>query len=53
MNVNDSEVMMSVLKDAGYDATEDVNGANVILINTCAIRDKAEAKIWQRLAYFR
>lgn len=53
MNVNDSEVMMSVLESAGYDATDDVNGANVILINTCAIRDKAEAKIWQRLAYFR
>ena len=53
MNVNDSEVMMAVLEGAGYDETKEVNDADVILINTCAIRDKAEAKIWQRLAYFR
>ena len=53
MNVNDSEVMMAVLAEAGYDETTTVNAADVILINTCAIRDKAEAKIWQRLAYFR
>ena len=53
MNVNDSEVMMAVLEGAGYDETKEVHDADVILINTCAIRDKAEAKIWQRLAYFR
>ena len=46
MNVNDSEVMMSVLNDNGFTETKDINDANVILINTCAIRDKAEAKIW-------
>lgn len=53
MNVNDSEVMLSVLKDSGYDATDDMHEADVILVNTCAIREKAEAKIWQRLAYFK
>ena len=53
MNVNNSEVMLSVLADNGYDTTDDVHDADVILINTCAIRDKAEAKIWQRLAYFK
>ena len=53
MNVNDSEVMLSVLNDRGYDATDDMHEADVILVNTCAIRDKAEAKIWQRLAYFK
>ena len=53
MNANDSEVMMSVLNDNGFNETKDIHEANVILINTCAIRDKAEAKIWQRLAYFR
>jgi tRNA A37 methylthiotransferase MiaB len=45
--------MLSVLKSSGYDATEDMFDADVILINTCAIREKAEAKIWQRLAYFK
>ena len=53
MNVNDSEVMLSVLKDGGYDETDDMHDADVILVNTCAIREKAEAKIWQRLAYFK
>ena len=53
MNVNDSEVMLSVLETAGYDATDDMHDADVILVNTCAIREKAEAKIWQRLAYFK
>ena len=53
MNVNDSEVMLAVLKQGGYDETDDVHDADVILVNTCAIREKAEAKIWQRLAYFK
>ena len=39
MNVNDSEVMMSVLNDNGFTETKDINDANVILINTCAIRN--------------
>ena len=33
--------------------TDNVDEANVILLNTCAIRDKAEQRVWQRLAYFR
>jgi hypothetical protein len=53
MNVNDSEVMLSVLKQGGWDETTDIHDADVILVNTCAIREKAEAKIWQRLAYFK
>lgn len=53
MNVNDSEVVLSVLTDSGYTLTEDCTSADVLLINTCAIRDKAEQRIWQRLAYFR
>jgi tRNA A37 methylthiotransferase MiaB len=53
MNVNDSEVVLSVLADSGYKLTEDVSAADVILLNTCAIREKAEQRVWQRLAYFR
>jgi len=53
MTVNDSEVMLSVLKQGGWDETTDIHDADVILVNTCAIREKAEAKIWQRLAYFK
>ena len=53
MNANDSEVVLSVLADAGYGLTEDVGLADVVLLNTCAIREKAEQRVWQRLAYFR
>jgi len=53
MNSNDSEVVLSVLNTAGYRLTEEVGEADVILLNTCAIREKAEQRVWQRLAYFR
>lgn len=53
MNVNDSEVVHSVLAQAGYTPTHDTTTADVILLNTCAIRDHAESKIWQRLGFFK
>jgi tRNA-2-methylthio-N6-dimethylallyladenosine synthase len=49
MNVADSEVVASILKDAGYDTAENINDAGLILINTCSIRDNAEQRIWGRL----
>jgi tRNA-2-methylthio-N6-dimethylallyladenosine synthase len=49
MNVADSEVVMSILAGAGYESTEDINEAGLILINTCSIRDNAEQRIWGRL----
>lgn len=53
MNVNDSEVMLSILHDAGYVRTIDMNDADIILVNTCAIRDNAEQRIHGRLEQFR
>ncbi|PSC68658.1 CDK5 regulatory subunit-associated 1 [Micractinium conductrix] len=53
MNVNDSEVVASVLTSAGYGQAASAEGATIILVNTCAIRENAEAKIWQRLGYFK
>lgn len=53
MNVNDSEVILSILKDAGYVRTEDMGEADVILANTCSIRDNAEQRIWGRIGQFR
>lgn len=53
MNVNDSEVVHSVLRDAGFTAASSAEAADVVLLNTCAIRDNAESKIWQRLGYFK
>jgi tRNA-2-methylthio-N6-dimethylallyladenosine synthase len=49
MNVADSEVVVSILTDAGYTPTEDIKEAGLILINTCSIRDNAEQRIWGRL----
>ena len=53
MNVNDSEVILSILQDAGYVLTEDIEDANIILANTCSIRDNAEQRIWGRIDQFK
>ena len=49
MNVADSEVIGSILRVAGYEVCDDINEANLILLNTCSIRDNAEQKIYGRL----
>ena len=53
MNVNDSEVILSILQDAGYVLTENIEEADVILANTCSIRDNAEQRIWGRIDQFK
>ena len=53
MNVNDSEVILSILQDAGYALTENIDEADLILANTCSIRDNAEQRIWGRIEQFR
>ena len=49
MNVADSEVVASILKDEGYLYTNDISEADLILVNTCSIRENAEQKIWNRM----
>jgi tRNA-2-methylthio-N6-dimethylallyladenosine synthase len=49
MNLADSEVMASIMKDHGFKTTNDPLEADVVFLNTCAIRDNAEARIWGRL----
>ena len=49
MNVSDSEVLMAVLTGAGFTRTADEKAAELLLLNTCAIREGAEAKVWARL----
>ena len=69
MNVNDSEVreqilhgvldgcspqvVLSILGSHGYGQTDDVMEADLILLNTCAIREKPENKVWARLRQLR
>lgn len=49
MNVNDSEIVLGVLNASGFVPTDGPDDADVILLNTCAIRDNAERKIHERL----
>jgi tRNA-2-methylthio-N6-dimethylallyladenosine synthase len=52
MNFADSEVVTSILQENGYVTTSNVKEAHTILLNTCAIRENAEMKVWHRLKYF-
>ncbi len=52
MNFSDSEIVASVLNEEGFGATRNVEEADVILINTCSIREKAEETVRKRLAVF-
>jgi tRNA-2-methylthio-N6-dimethylallyladenosine synthase len=49
MNVSDSELMLGSLASIGYDPVDAPDGADVILVNTCAIRDHAEQRVIGRL----
>ncbi|MDZ4745495.1 MAG: tRNA (N6-isopentenyl adenosine(37)-C2)-methylthiotransferase MiaB [bacterium] len=53
MNTSDSEIVLSVLKPHGYTVTDRPDDADVILINTCAIRDNAERRIHDRLKHMK
>ena len=53
MNVNDSEVALSILQKAGYERCETMDAADLILINTCSVRDNAEQRVLGRLDVFR
>ncbi|MBC7893430.1 MAG: tRNA (N6-isopentenyl adenosine(37)-C2)-methylthiotransferase MiaB [Sphingobacteriaceae bacterium] len=51
MNFSDSEIVASILKDDGYATTSSTEEADVIFLNTCAIRDNAEQKVRNRLVH--
>jgi len=52
MNVSDTEIIFAILKKEGYERTEDINEADVIMANTCSVRDNAEQRIWGRIEQF-
>ena len=52
MNFSDSEIVASILGEAGYQTTNELNEADLILVNTCSIRDKAEQTVRKRLTTF-
>ena len=53
MNVNDSEVVLAILQRAGYARCEKLEDADLILVNTCSVRDNAEQRVLGRLDVFR
>jgi tRNA-2-methylthio-N6-dimethylallyladenosine synthase len=53
MNFADSEVVASILQEEGFGATSSIENADLILVNTCSIREKAEDRVRQRLTVFR
>lgn len=52
MNVNDTEVIFAILEKAGYSRTESIEEADLVMANTCSVRDNAEQRIWGRIDYF-
>src|SRR5262245_23724501 len=53
MNVHDSERMAGLLEQAGYEPAQDDSEADVIVINTCSVRERAEEKLFTRLGEIR
>ena len=51
MNVSDSELMSGILTQGGYEMVDRIEHANVVLLNTCAIRENAEEKVLNRLVH--
>ncbi|EIM78065.1 (dimethylallyl)adenosine tRNA methylthiotransferase [Nitritalea halalkaliphila LW7] len=52
MNFSDSEIVASIMKENGFDTTSDMEKADVIFLNTCSIREKAELTVRKRLVHF-
>jgi tRNA-2-methylthio-N6-dimethylallyladenosine synthase len=51
MNFSDTEIVLSVLSEFGYNETDDIKNSDVILLNTCSIRENAETRIYNRLKH--
>ena len=49
MNMNDSEIVASILDKEGYNTTQILEEADLVLVNTCSIREKAETTVRRRL----
>jgi tRNA-2-methylthio-N6-dimethylallyladenosine synthase len=52
MNIADSELVVSILQKAGYELVKEMDEAGIILVNTCAIRENAETRVFGRLTVF-
>ena len=53
MNVSDSERVATTLADKGFEITNDEDSADIVLLNTCSVREKAEQKLYTRVGEVR
>src|SRR5436309_13392195 len=53
MNVHDSERMAGLLEQAGFEATDEAVDADLVVINTCSVRERAEGQLYTRLGELR
>lgn len=53
MNLSDSEIVASILAESGYIAADSAGSADIILLNTCSVRDNAEKKIFEKLTHLK
>jgi tRNA-2-methylthio-N6-dimethylallyladenosine synthase len=53
MNISDSEIVSSILSDYGFSAADNADSADIILLNTCSVRDNAEKKIFEKLTHLK
>lgn len=53
MNMADSEVVLGLLNDGNYTLTEEMDNADIVLVNTCSVRENAEQRIYGRLGEFK
>ena len=52
MNFSDSEIVASILSDEGFHTTQNINEADIVFVNTCSVREKAEQTIRKRLEFY-
>ena len=52
-NERDSETLAGILEMMGYQPTDDIHKANVVLLNTCAVRENAEEKVFGKIGYLK
>ena len=52
MNFSDSEIIASILSKENYSTTKDINEADLVFVNTCSIREKAEQTVRKRLEVY-
>jgi tRNA-2-methylthio-N6-dimethylallyladenosine synthase len=53
MNLSDSEIVSSILNDSGYSIVDNKEHADIILLNTCSVRENAERKIYEQLNHLK